>query len=268
MPTEPDNRFAILHGAQRVWAIGAVHGEVERLQALHETLENRFVEGDRLVYLGNFMGYGSNVVQTQDALLRQRIAFLARPGMDPGYIAYLRGGQEEMWRKLLQLQFAPEPCEVLEWMLVQGVEATLMAYGQNAQDGRAACRGGALSIAKWTTRLRSAMHSHPGHEQLMSVLRRAAYTANGELLFVAAGIDPGRPLGQQGDTLWWGSGYFIEAGQSYAGYKRVVRGIARSLEGIDLDSYAASLDGGCGRGGSLVAACFTVEGVTADWIEV
>lgn len=268
MTTETDNRFAVLGGASRVWAVGAIHGEAGRLRALHEALATRFEDGDRLVYLGNFLGYGADIASTQDELLRQRTAFLARPGMEPEYIAYLRGAQEEMWRKLLQLQFAPEPGEVLEWMLGQGVEATLKSYGQNAQDGRAACREGALSIAKWTTIVRGAAHARPGHEQLMSVLRRAAYTADGELLFVAAGIDPGRPLGEQGDTFWWGSGYFTRIDQPYAGYRRIVRGIERTPSGVNLESYAATLDGGCGRGGTLAAACFTLEGATADWIEV
>jgi len=263
-----DIRFAVLGGVRRVWAVGAIHGEVGRICALHQALTTRFEDGDRLVYLGNFLGYGADVVSTQDELLRQRIAILARPGMEPEGIAYLRGAQEEMWGKLLQLQFALEPSEVLEWMLAQGVEATLKSYGQSAQDGRAACREGALSIAKWTTRVRNAVHAHPGHEQLMSVLHRAAYTADGQLLFVAAGIDPRRPLGEQGDTLWWGSGYFSEIDKPYAGYRRIVRGIDRNPGGVNTESYAATLDGGCGRGGTLAAACFTLDGTTADWIEV
>ncbi len=268
MSPKSDIRFSALNGAHRVWAVGAIHGDVSKLQALHKEIEGRFIEHDRVVYLGNFMGYGPHIIKTLNELLRQRIAFLARPGMDPNHIAYLRGSQEEMWRKLLELQFASEPEEVLSWMLGQGVDATLEAYGENPQQGKTACRRGALSIAKWTTRLRRAMHEHSGHEQLMSALRRASFTDSGELLFVSAGIDPGRPLREQGDTLWWGSGYYSSIGQSYSGYRRVIRGFTRTTNGIDINSYAATIDGGCGRGGTLVAACFNLEGATVDYIEV
>lgn len=37
-------------------------------------------------------------------------------------LVYLRGGQEEIWQKMLQLPFAPNPMQVLEWMLGQGGE--------------------------------------------------------------------------------------------------------------------------------------------------
>ena len=267
MSAKTDNHFSILEGARRVWAVGAIHGESERLKMLHEGLTLRFREGDRLVYLGNFLGWGADIVGTQNELLRQRTALLARPAMETKHIAFLRGAQEEMWRKMLQLQFAPAPEEVLEWMLAQGVEPTLAAYGQSAHAGRAACREGALSIAKWTNLVRSAVHSQPGHVQLMSALRRAAYTSNGELLFVAAGIDPARPLGEQGDTFWWGSGFFTDIDPPYEGYQRIVRGSARTTSGADTESYSATLDGGCGRGGTLIAACFTPDGATDDLIE-
>ena len=53
-------------------------------------------------------------------------------------LVYLRGAQEEMWQKLLQLQFAPNPQDVLRWMLGQGVETTLRAYGGAAEVGLSA----------------------------------------------------------------------------------------------------------------------------------
>ena len=268
MAEEPDGRFAVLAGARRVWAVGAVHGEAGRLQALHEALLPRFEPGDRIVYLGNHLGRGRHVVAAQDELLRQRIALLARPGADPEDIAFLRGAQEEMWRKLLQLQFAPNPAAVLEWMLKQGVEATMAGYGQHVQPIRAACRDGPLSIAKWTVQARAAVHAHPGHQQLQSSLRRAAYTAGGELLFVAAGIDPERPLGEQEDTFWWGSGYFSRIHGRFEEFRRVVRGYDRGNGGIDLESYAVTLDGGCGRGGTLIAACLALDGSILDVLEV
>ena len=44
------------------------------------------------------------------------------------HFAYLRGSQEEMWHKVLQLQFAADPRGVLAWMLEQGLGTTLVNH--------------------------------------------------------------------------------------------------------------------------------------------
>src|ERR671925_303181 len=111
------DKFAVLRKCRRVWAVAAIHGESARLDALHRAIEQRFGVGDRLVYLGNYLGHGSDVRATLDALLAFRRELIARPGMFAADVAYLRGSQEEMWQKLLQLQFAPNPREVFAWMV-------------------------------------------------------------------------------------------------------------------------------------------------------
>src|SRR5271165_6846706 len=98
--------FATLRAGTRIWAIPAIHGELEALSALHGALDVEFAVGDQLVYLGNYTGHGKAARETVDELLLFRRALLARPGMDPEHIVYLRGGQEEMWQKLAQVQFA------------------------------------------------------------------------------------------------------------------------------------------------------------------
>jgi hypothetical protein len=108
-------RFADLLQPRRIWAIGAIHGDVVRLGAIHQEIGRRFTPGDRLVYLGNMLGRGPAVADTIDEILAFRLALLAAPGMKVEDIVYLRGAQEEMWQKLLQLQFAPNPAEVLGW---------------------------------------------------------------------------------------------------------------------------------------------------------
>jgi len=266
MAAETD-KFSVLTAAQRVWAVGAIHGEAERLEAVLHELERRLVPGDKVVFLGNHLGHGPGVIKAQDAMLRTRRTILATPGMFASDIAFLRGAQEEMWRRLAQLHIAPNPGEVLDWMLGQGMAATLEAYGISPGDGKAACREGALAMAQWTTSIQTSMRTRPGHDQLHGALRRAAYTADGSLLFVAAGVDPQRPISEQGDTFWWGSGYFSDIPPKYAGYNRVVRGFGRSRRGTELDKYAVTLDGGCGFGGKLIAACFSTDGSITDAIQ-
>ncbi|HYE52071.1 MAG TPA: hypothetical protein VEB20_20920 [Azospirillaceae bacterium] len=266
-------KFAPLGRPRRVWAVASVHGEVDRLAALHDDVGSRFQPGDRLVYLGNLMGRGPRVRDTLDEVLAFRRALLAMRGVIATDIAYLRGGQEEMWQKLLQLQFAPNPAEVLQWMMNQGVDATLAAYGGSAYQGLASAREGAVAIARWTGQLRSALKSAPGHDALFSCLRRAAFTSGpdevpGKLLFVNANVDAGRPLAAQGDAFWWGGAGFARMEGPYAGFARVVRGYDPGRGGVQVGTHAVTLDGGCGFGGKLVCGCFSPEGEVLELVEV
>lgn len=259
-------RFATLHAARRTWAVAAIHGEAERLAALHGRLIERLAVGENLVYLGNYLGRGPAVAATVDELLRFRIRHLARRGADPGDVVFLRGGQEEMWHKLLQIHLAPNPAEVLAWMERQGIAATLAAYGGSVADGLAAARG-TVALAQWTGRLRDAMRRADGHVQFMSALKHAAFTEDGALLFVHAGLDSSQPLAMQADSFWWGAREFDRITDRYSGCRRVVRGFDPRHQGIVIKEATASIDGGCGFGGPLVAACFDPEGEPVETIE-
>jgi serine/threonine protein phosphatase 1 len=260
-------KFARLRAARRVWAVASIHGEAERLDRLHALLAERLHLGDRLVYLGSFLGRGHHIRATVDSLLQFRRALLAEPGMFACDIAYLRGQQEEMWHKLLQLQLAPNPVEVLQWVLDHGTGATLEAYGGRAAEGFAAARGGATAISRWTGSLRTAIREAPGHQSLMTALRRACFTEDGTLLFVHAGLDTSRPLQAQSDSFWWAARRFARIAEPYDGFLRIVRGFDPAHGGVQVTDFTASLDAGCGFGGPLVAACFDTTGAMVDFIE-
>ena len=264
----PYGKFARLRGARRVWAVAAIHGEVQRLVRLHDAISERFRDGDRVVYLGNYVGHGEEVVATVDELLDFRRRVLGRRLGFACDVAFLRGQQEEIWQKLLQLQFAPNPGEILQWMVRAGAEATIRAYGGDLRQGFAATRDGPRTITRWTSGLRAAMNAVPGHRMLFSALRHAAFTEEGGLLFVHAAVDPSRPLGAQGDAFWWGSDDILELDAAFAGFRRVVRGIDRQQRGLVEREYAISLDGGAGRGGKLMAACLAADGSVLDVLEV
>lgn len=260
-------KFAVLRAARRIWAVSPVHGDMARLRALHGYVAEQFAEGDRLIYLGGFLGRGDDVDGVVDELVSFRRRILARPRMFPIDIAYLRGQQEVMWQKLLQLQFAPNPKEVLPWMLQQGVGTTIAAYGGDPAEGIVRCREGALAITRWTSGLRAAMQARPGHYQLMAELRRAAYTDDYGLLFVHAGIDPDRPLDAQGDSLWWGNAGFAMLNHPYGEFLKVVRGFDRNHGGPGMSPFTITLDGGCGYGGKALAACLDPKGGILDLVE-
>ena len=260
--------FATFRRARRVWAVAAIHGEAERLNKLHDMLGERLQDGDRLVYLGNYMGHGAAVGETIDALLGFRRQFLAAPGVFACDIAYLRGQQEEMWHKLLQIQLAVGPAEVLSWMLEQGLETTLAAYGGDAETALRRARAGALELARWTNELRQRMAERGGHVELMSSLRRAAFTDDGSLLFVHAGIDRKRPLDAQGDAFWWNIDDFTNLDAPFSGYRKIVRGFEPDHSGIQIGDFSATIDAGCGFGGPLASVCFDADGKEIERLEV
>jgi serine/threonine protein phosphatase 1 len=260
-----DAKFAQFWGARRVWAVAAVDAAASRLARLHDAIGARFEEGDRVVYLGNYVGRGEAVLATVEELLDFRRRVLGRRCGLACDVVFLRGAQEEMWQKLVQLQFASNPSEVLQWTIEAGMETTIRAYGGDLRQGFAAARDSPRTIARWTSALRSAMNAIPGHTALFSALRHAAFTEERSLLFVHAAVDLSRPLAAQRDAFWWGRGDILKLAAPFEGFGRVVRGVGRHRPGVVEQPFAVSLGGG--QGGPLVAACFGLDGAVLDVVE-
>jgi hypothetical protein len=258
----PDSNLAQLGRPRRVWAVAAARGPVDRLRRVHVAIAERFAPGDRLLYSGDYLG-DLRSAEIVDELLAFRAYLLARPGLIAGDFVYLRGAQEEIWSKLLQIQYAPDPSGVLRWMLERGAAETITAYGGRPDEGIYAAREGALAMARWTNVLRAAMRRRAGHDKLMSVLSRAAVTGPdgaGELLFVHAGLSPSRKLADQGDSFWWGAAGFERIQAPYEGFKRVFRGADPGGGGPLLDGYAVTLCAGPRDAAPLFAAAVGPEG--------
>jgi len=262
-----DEKFIRLRSGRRIWAVASIHGEAERLGRLHDRIAARFDDSDRIVYLGNYLGRGSAVAATIDELLDFRRRVLGRPRGFACDAVFLRGAQEEMWQKLLQLQFAPNPGDVLAWMVREGVEATIQAYGGELRHGFAASRDGPRTITRWTSALRDAMNAAPGHRMLLANLHHAALSEDDRLLFVHAGVDASRPLAGQGDAFWWGRRDILDLAAPFDGFGRVVRGFDRQMRGLVEGEFAVSLDAGAGRGGPLLAAAFAPDGAVVERLE-
>lgn len=179
-------------------------------------------------------------------------------------ITYLRGVQEEMWQKLLQLQFAPCPAEILQWMVHNGIEHTLNAYGSCSEDGMRATREGILRLTKWTGALRENIRQYAGHEKFGTVLKRAAVTYDNTgkdaLLFVHSGLDAQQSLDKQGDSFWWNSQEFDKIDNQYNDFSYVIRGFDPAQNGVRINGVTMSLDGGCGYGGDLICAQMSNQG--------
>lgn len=278
--TDSDSRFAHLGTPGRVWAVSAIHGELNRLEKLHDHLFERIRPGDRIIYLGNYLGHGNAPCAVIDELLTFRRMVLAMPGMLVDDLVYLRGNQEEMWQKTLQLHFSPNPVDDFVWMLGNGVASTLEDYGFDAHDGIEAAREGCVALARWTGKIRQRIRSKPGHEIFQTHLKRAGHTnvptphpetipdAPAPMLFVNAGINPSENLERQGDSFWWSRHDFQDITREYDPFKRVIRGYDPKHKGMHINCVTATIDGGCGFGGSLVAAGFDQEANVIDILDI
>ncbi|MFV1851597.1 MAG: hypothetical protein ACMZ66_12915 [Thalassospira sp.] len=260
--------LAPIKPADRIWVVGAINGDYRALRVVHQKLAERVRPGDRLVYLGNYWGDGSgeHVVTTINELLLFRRYFIAIDGVDIADIAFLRGAAEEMLSKLQQIQFAPNPGEVFDWMLSRGVAGTVRAYGFDPAHVQTTMRQGAHAISQWTSMFGDALRRHSGHNALMSDLKHAAYSTDGRLIFVHAGLDGSRPLTGQTDTFWWGGSMFEAITERYYDCARIVRGSSHGQAGLQEREFTLSIDGGAGRGGHLIAAALDGHGKIVDHI--
>jgi hypothetical protein len=261
-----DLKFSDLGRPDRIWTVSAVSGQAERLVEIHKVIFDRFRPGDRLVYTGNYMGGAdARPLDTLDELLFFRRSLLAREGMLADDIVYLRGIQEELWGKILQLQFAPDARRIVEWMEKNHPEmdSILKAYGSSLAEAGRVAREGIMNLTRWSAFLKNQMRAKAGHEVFFKALRRAAFS-NDNLLFVHAGVNPDAGLEEQGDSFWWAGKDFNALEAPCQPFKSVVRGFDPAHQGIHIGRAAISLDGGAGFGGKLVCARLSDAGVIQE----
>ncbi len=263
------HKFSNLGHPSRIWTVSAIHGEHGQLVSVHKAVFDRFAPGDRLIYTGNYLGSRyAKPLETLDELIHFRAALVQRHGVPADDIVFLRGVQEELFAKLQQLQFAPNPSAVVEWMEQKypDLDSILRAYDSSLAEAARTAREGILNLTRWSNALKTRIRAENGHESFFSDLRRAAFTEHqlkrggagndnppSNLLFVHAGIDPARPLDQQGDAFWWASKNF-NIMEPYLPFKSVIRGHDPELQGVQRGKGCLSLAGSCGYGGKLVCA--------------
>ncbi len=267
---EHSDSYAKIGQPNTVWTIPAIHGHLDELTRLHDHILKHVKPGDRIIYHGNYTGYGDHSVACIDELLTFRRMVLAMPGMVCTDLVYLRGQQEIIWDKLLQLQFAPDPTNVLLWMLGNGLSNTLYDYGLSPHDGIEACKSGIMGITRWTNIIRKALRARAGHEIFFNQLKRMAYTdkdAPYPMLFVHAGLMPCHALHDQGDHIWWASDEFKSIETAYKPFDKVVRGFDPDHSGLHLNCITATVDDGCGFGGKLISVGFEPDGDVTEILE-
>ena len=218
------SNFVELKKSDKIWAIGSIHSNLKSFTSIKEFLLKNFEANDKLIFLGNVIGLGNNSKETLSSVIDLRFSLMSKFTLKPDSIVFLRGAQEEMFSKLLQLQLAPNPNEVVEWMFDHGVNETIKSYGFIEKEVKNIASSGTINITKWTTTLNKVLNKNPGHTQYFLNLKHAAYSNTKKILFVNRGVDITRPLSAQNDCFWWGFQNFSSINRPYKTFLRIVRG--------------------------------------------
>ena len=218
------NHFAEISNSKKIWAIGSIHSRCTAFDSLKQFILENFEIDDSIVFLGNIIGLGSDSKQTLNSVLDFRFKLMSKFCLDPSKIIFLRGAQEEMFLKLLQLQTAPNPEDIIKWMIEHGVDATIKSYGFNIDELINVSTQGTLKISKWTSKLNKAINIEIGHKQYFAHLKHAAFSMSKKILFVNRGVDVSRPLSAQNDCFWWGYQNFSNLDINYNTFVRIIRG--------------------------------------------
>ncbi|MDC0056766.1 hypothetical protein OAJ74_01305 [Alphaproteobacteria bacterium] len=223
-----ESHFLEIKNSKKIWAIGSIHSRSNAFNSIKEHLLQKFEEEDNLVFLGNIIGLRQESKETLNSVIDLRNQLLAKFFLNPSKIVFLRGAQEEMFLKLLQLQTAPNPQDIVLWMFSHGVDATVESYGFKKKDVLDISTQGTLAISRWTTKLNKAVSANPGHKQYFAQLKHAAFSESKKILFLNRGVDISRPLSAQNDCFWWGYQNFSNLAHPYNSFIRIVRGYQSS----------------------------------------
>ena len=218
------SNFIELNKTNKIWAIGSIHSNLSSFNSIKKFILKNFDIDDKLIFLGNIIGLGDNSKETLSSVIDLRFNLMSKFNLKPESIIFLRGAQEEMFSKLLQLQLAPNPTEIVQWMFDHGVNKTIESYGFSEDEVKNIASSGTINISKWTANLNKAVQLNPGHTQYFLNLKHAAYSHTKKILFVNRGVDITRPLSAQNDCFWWGFQNFSKLQEPYKTFSRIVRG--------------------------------------------
>ncbi len=264
------SNFVELKKSSKIWAIGSIHSNLKSFSSIKKYILKNFEETDKLIFLGNVIGLGDNSKETLTSVIDLRFNLMSKFKLKPESIVFLRGAQEEMFTKLLQLQLAPNPAEIIEWMFDHGVNKTISSYGFSVNELKNIASSGTMNISKFTSNLNKVVQNNPGHTQYFLNLKHAAYSHTKKILFVNRGVDITRPLSAQNDCFWWGFQNFSRIQNPYKTFLKIVRGYEsehlNKLE-ISKDSVICTLFKQPLSNKSILCGIFTENGEILDIFE-
>ena len=267
---QKETHFTEIKNSKKIWAIGSIHSRLKSFDSIKSYLLKNFEKDDYLIFLGNVIGLGSQSKETLSSIIDLRNRLMSKFLIEPNKIIFLRGAQEEMFLKILQLQTAPNPQDIISWMFEHGVDSTIASYGYSKNEIMDISSQGTLAITKWTSKLNQTVSREPGHKQYFTNLKHAAYSISRKILFLNRGVDITRPLSAQNDCFWWGYHNFSDLKKPYNTFTRIVRGY-KSSQKNDLkyakNSIVCSLFKQPLDEKNIIAGIFNESGDILDLIE-
>ena len=73
-----ESKFQELNNANKIWAIGSIHSSLESFQSIKKYILSNFDFGDKLVFLGNIIGFGSKSKEIISEVLDLRFHLMAK----------------------------------------------------------------------------------------------------------------------------------------------------------------------------------------------
>ncbi len=221
----------------RVYAIGDIHGEASRLQAIHAAIRQDLVDSPAehalIVHLGDFIDRGPDPAKCLTLLA-------AGSPVESVRSVCLMGNHERML-----LDALADPAKSDLW-LHNGGATTLESWGLPAE----------TPVSEWATRI------PPEHLDFIRDLA-LSYEA-GRYLFVHAGVRPGIRLSMQvpQDLLWIRSEFLRWSGTMLPDMPEtlIVHGHTPS-EAPEVLSNRIGIDTGACRGGKLTCAALSKDSV-------
>ncbi|ALN72050.1 hypothetical protein M673_04935 [Aureimonas sp. AU20] len=239
---EPLPRLALPGEPTLIYAIGDVHGCLDKLQQLEKRIvaDGKRTPGLKLiVMLGDYVDRGPNSAGVLDHLIA--------PPPEGFRRVCLRGNHDDMLLRFVEGSVDPE------WWLEFGGTETLFSYGYDLQH-LAGNRRRALSDIM----LRFAQEIP--HSHLAFLKRLPVVLSTPRYFFCHAGARPGVPLEAQSDEdLMWVRGPFLE--HDGPPFERTVIHGHTPTKLPFLSRYRIGVDTNACRGGKLSVARLASEGV-------
>ena len=229
---------ATLPPGVRVYAIGDIHGCMDRLAALHEMIADdiavRPAGHTTLIHLGDYVDRGADSAQVIDWLINQ-------PPVPSDETINLMGNHEHMMLSAL----AGADKEAPGLWLTNGGADSLLSWGISRT----------VPPAEWAGRI--------PRQHLMFLRDLATSHRIGPYLFVHAGVRPGVPLAQQSrqDMLWIREPFLSSRADHGA---VIVHGHTPKREPV-VQPNRIAIDTGAVLGGALT--CVVLEGDTIGFLQ-
>ena len=231
-----------LRTGARIYAVGDIHGHLDRLQRLHAAIRQDLAirpTGDvTLVHIGDLIDRGPDSAGVLNHLLGHPV-----PGAT---VVTLLGNHEAM---LLDALATHDEASAEHWAL-HGGSASLISWNVPAR----------APVSAWWT------HIPPAHLTFMRGLPRC-YVKDG-YVFAHAGVRPGTPLAAQlpDDLIWIRDGFLDWPGIMLPETPDaiIVHGHSPRMR-PEVRRNRINLDTGAGRGGPL--SCAILEGQGVRWMQ-